>query len=86
MNKGELVEMIAKDTGLSKKDADATLVSVLKNISKAVKKESVQLIGFGTFKTVSRKARKGINPLTKEAIKIPAKKVVTFKPSKNPKY
>ncbi len=86
MNKAELVEKIAKDTGFTKSDAEGALVSVLKNIYRGAKKESVQLVGFGTFKTVNRKARKGVNPATGEKIKIPAKKVFTFKASKNPKY
>lgn len=86
MNKGELVEKVAKDTGLSKKDAEGALVSVLGAISKAVKKESVQLVGFGTFKTSKRKARMGVNPQTGAKIKIPARTVMTFKASKNPKY
>ena len=86
MNKGQLVEAIAKDAKLSKADADRALTATLKAISKAVKKESVSLVGFGTFKTSSRKARKGVNPRTGEKIKIPARKVVTFKASKNGKY
>ncbi|MBW2998541.1 HU family DNA-binding protein [Candidatus Woesearchaeota archaeon] len=86
MNKGELVEKIAKDTGLSKKDAEGALVSVLSTVCKAVKKESVQLVGFGTFKNSKRKARMGVNPQTGAKIKIPARTVMTFKASKNPKY
>ena len=86
MNKSELVEAVAKETGFSKADAERALVSVLKNIYKGAKKNSVQLVGFGTFKTVSRKARAGVNPATGEKIRIPAKKVFTFKASKNPKY
>ena len=86
MNKQELVEAVAKDTGLTKTDAAAALESVLKNVYKGAKKESVQLVGFGTFKTASRKARAGVNPATGAKIKIPARKVFVFKASKNPKY
>ena len=86
MNKAELVAKIAKDLDSTKADAARALESVLGNISKGMKKTPVQLVGFGTFKIVKRKARKGVNPSTGEKIKIPAKKVVTFKPSKNPKY
>ena len=86
MNKEQLVESIAKDTKMSKTDSEKALNAVLSNIHKAAKKEPVQLVGFGTFKTTKRKARKGVNPATGEPIKIPAKKVFTFKPSKNPKY
>ena len=86
MNKAELVEAIAKGAKLSKADAERALNATLSAIYKAAKKEPVQLVGFGTFKVVSRKARKGVNPATGETIKIPAKKVFTFKASKNPKY
>ena len=86
MNKGQLIEGVVKDTKLSKADVGRALESVLKNIMMAVKKEPVQLIGFGTFKTVKTKARTGVNPQTREKIKIPAKKVIKFKASKKPKY
>lgn len=86
MNKQELVEKIAKDTGLTKTDSASALESVLKNVYKASKKGNVQLVGFGTFKTVQRKARSGVNPATGAKIKIPARKAFTFKASKNPKY
>ena len=86
MNKQELVEKIAKDTGLTKTDSAAALESTLAAIQKGAKKESVQLVGFGTFKTVARKARTGVNPATGAKIKIPAKKVFKFSASKNPKY
>ena len=85
MNKAQLIEKIAKDTDLSKADATRALESFMKTVSKS-KKEPVQLVGFGTFKYVKRKARKGVNPATGEKIKIPAKTVMQFKPSKNPKY
>ena len=86
MNKGQLVEAVAKDAKLSKKDSEAAVVSVLKNVMKSVKKEPVQIVGFGTFKMTKRNARTGVNPKTGAKIKIPAKKVLTFKPSKNPKF
>jgi len=86
MNKGQLVEAIAKDTKSTKADAERALESVMKNISKGMKKGPVQLVGFGTFKIVKRKARNGVNPATGAKIRIPARKVVTFKASKNPKY
>lgn len=87
MNKGELIEAVAKDTKMSKASAEEALNSVLKNIVKGSKKSpGVQLVGFGTFKTQKRKARNGVNPATGEKIRIPAKKVFTFKASKNLKY
>ena len=79
MNKGDLIDAIAKDTGLTKKDSEKALNSVIDNISKALaKKDKVQLIGFGTFETRKRAARTGRNPQTGASIKISAKKVPAF--------
>lgn len=86
MNKSELIEEVAKKVGLTKADAGRALEAVLGGIMKGVKKDSVQLVGFGTFKKSKRKARTGVNPQTGAKIKIPAKTVTTFKASKNPKY
>jgi DNA-binding protein HU-beta len=80
MNKGQLVDAIAGEAGLSKKDAGAALEATLAAIQKALKKgDKVSLIGFGTFSVQKRAARTGINPATGEKIKIKAKKVVKFK-------
>ncbi len=80
MNKTELVAKIAEGAGMSKVDAKKALDATLDAIKGAVKKgEKVVLVGFGTFSVAKRDARKGINPATKEAITIPAKKVVKFK-------
>lgn len=86
MNKAELVEAVAKDANLTKADAERALNATLKAVAKGAKKESVQLVGFGTFKTVKSKARTGVNPQTGDKIKIPAKKSLKFKVSKNMKY
>jgi DNA-binding protein HU-beta len=80
MNKTELTAKIAEGAGLSKVDAKKALDATLAAIAGAVKKgDKVALIGFGTFSVTKRDARTGINPRTKKAIKIPAKKVVKFK-------
>lgn len=84
MNKGELVEAVQKALGedTTKKAAEEAVAAVLESIAKGVKKDKVvQLIGFGTFEVRKRAARKGINPKTKEPIKIKASKTVAFKPS-----
>ncbi len=82
MNKAELIEEVAKVTS-SKKEAEAALSATLTAIQKALKKgNSVTLVGFGTFSVSKRKARKGRNPQTGEAIKIAAKKVPVFKAGK----
>lgn len=83
MNKAELVNAIANETGLSKKDTEATINSFVNVVSnKLAKKEKVQLIGFGTFETRERSAREGVNPQTKAKIKIPATTAPAFKAGK----
>jgi DNA-binding protein HU-beta len=84
MTKAELVETMAKEAGISKVAASAALDSFMANVTKALKKKNgkVTLVGFGTFAKVRRKARKGRNPQTGEAIKIKASNVVKFKPGK----
>ncbi len=86
MNKSELVEAIAKETEFTKADSERALNATLSAIMKGVKKANVQLVGFGTFKIVKMKARTGVNPQTGKPLKIPAKKVMKFKASKNPKF
>ncbi len=81
MNKTELIQAIAEKANLTKVQAKAALEATLEAVEGTLKKgDKVALIGFGTFQVVKKDARKGINPATKEAIKIPAKKVVKFKP------
>jgi DNA-binding protein HU-beta len=83
MNKAELIEAIAKQTGLSKKDAGAAVGAFTNAVSKELKKKGkVQLVGFGTFETSKRAARAGKNPQTGKAIKIPAATVPKFKAGK----
>jgi nucleoid DNA-binding protein len=78
MNKGDLVNEVAKITG-TKKEAQAAVECVFDSITKALKKKGeVTLVGFGTFKVAKRKARTGRNPKTGEAIKIKAKSVPKF--------
>jgi len=81
MNKQELLEAIATETGLSKADSKRALEAFTGTVEKQLKKgNSVRLIGFGTFSVRKRKARKGINPQTGEQIKIKARKVPHFAP------
>ncbi len=80
MNKAELIEAIASETGVSKKDIDATLKSFVNVVSDTLqKKEKVQLVGFGTFETTERAARNGRNPANGKPIKIAASTSVKFK-------
>lgn len=84
MNKGELVEAIAKDAKVSKGQAQDALEALVKHVQKALKKgEKVTLVGFGTFSSAKRAARMGRNPQTGKPIKIPAKKVARFAPGKS---
>ena len=82
MNKGELIDAVQKNLGkdASRASAEAAVNAVIDTITKTVKKENVQVIGFGTFSVVKRAARAGINPQTREKIKIKASKSVKFKP------
>ena len=84
MTKAELVDKMAEDAGISKTAANEALNSFTATITKALKKKDgkVTLVGFGTFSKVRRKARKGRNPQTGEAIKIKASNTVKFKPGK----
>ncbi|MBP5243456.1 MAG: HU family DNA-binding protein [Succinivibrio sp.] len=79
MNKTELVDAIAKRSSLTKVDSKKALEAFLAAVQGAlVKGDTVQLIGFGTFKVSARKARQGRNPRTGEVIKIAASKVPVF--------
>ena len=84
MTKAELIEMMAKDAGITKAAATKALNSFQDSVKKSLKKKEGKLtiVGFGTFAKVRRKARKGVNPATGEKIKIKARNAVTFKPGK----
>jgi DNA-binding protein HU-beta len=83
MHKTDLIKEIANHTGLSQKDAGASLEAFIKLITKSLKKgEQVTLIGFGTFKVVKTSARKGRNPQTGKEIQIKASKRVKFSAGK----
>jgi DNA-binding protein HU-beta len=79
MNKSELIEIVAKETELSKAAAGNALDAVTAAIVKAVSKgDTVTLIGFGTFKSSKRAARTGRNPQTGKELKIAATTVPRF--------
>ncbi|MBW2431495.1 MAG: HU family DNA-binding protein [Deltaproteobacteria bacterium] len=82
MNKADLINEVAKIVD-TKRVAQEAVDCVLSSITKSLKKgEDVTLVGFGTFKVVKRKARKGRNPSTGEEIKIKATKAPKFTPGK----
>ena len=83
MNKQELIDAVAAQTGASKAQTGETLDTLLEVIKKAVSKgDAVQLIGFGSFGSGKRAARTGRNPATGETIQIPAKKKIAFRAAK----
>ena len=80
MNKGELIDKIAKDAKLTKGQAGDALDSFIAGVASALGKGGkVTLVGFGTFSVTKRAARKGRNPRTGKEISIKAKKVAKFK-------
>ena len=84
MTKADLIDQMEKDAVFSKVAAGASLDSFMCNVMQALKKSNgmVTLVGFGTFKKVYRKTRKGRNPQTGEVIKIKGKNVVKFSAGK----
>ena len=83
MNKTDLVNVVAAETKVAKKDVDAVIAATLKAITDALKDgDKVALIGFGTFEVKATAAREGRNPKTGETITIPAAKKPAFSASK----
>ncbi|MFA6963879.1 MAG: HU family DNA-binding protein [Patescibacteria group bacterium] len=84
MNKNELINEVARKTGLSRREAEVGIQTMLDAIAKElVGGNKVTLTGFGTFDIGKRKARVGVNPRTGRQIQIKATKMPRFKPSKN---
>ncbi len=83
MNKGQLVEEVAKQTS-TKKEAQDLVENIVCTIKSSLSKgDDVAISGFGTFKVKQTKARTGRNPKTGETIEIPAKRKVSFKAAKD---
>ncbi len=92
MTKNELIDAVAENTGVTKKDTGEVINNMIDTIMEHLKAEAkkpeddrdnVQLIGFGTFEVRDRSARKGRNPQTNEEIQIPARKVPVFRSGKS---
>lgn len=82
MNKAELIEKIAKQTKLSKRESEDALNALVSTIQKGLKKkQAVRVAGLGSFITQKRAARQGRNPQTGQSMKIPSKIVAKFRPS-----
>lgn len=83
MNKTDLVNVVAAETEISKKEVEAVISATLEAIANALKEgDKVQLIGFGNFEVKEVAAREGRNPITGEAIQIEASKKPSFSASK----
>ncbi|MEW6530799.1 MAG: HU family DNA-binding protein [Thermodesulfobacteriota bacterium] len=84
MTKSELVSRIAEKAGITKKAAAASLDALVAAINDALKKKEgrIRVADLGTFKVVKKKARTGVNPQTRQKIKIAATKVPRFSPSR----
>lgn len=83
MNKQDFVDKIAKRAGVTKREAKESIDTLFEEITKALKKgQRVTFVGFGTFSTRRRKARKGRNPKTGATINIKAKRVPKFSAGK----
>jgi len=79
MNKSQLIDAVASDSGLSKADSARAIESVLDTITKTLKKgDEVGITGFGKFSVVKRAARQGVNPRSGERVKIKASKAPKF--------
>ena len=79
MTKKEMLEVIAEKAGVNKAEAEKVFNASFEVLSQEIKKGGVRVDGFGTFKVSERAARVAKNPRTGEEVKVPAKKVVTFK-------
>ena len=83
MNKSELIKRMAEIAEVPKVTAEKLLDAFMQAVEEAIAKgDKVVLVGFGSFQVVKRAEREGRNPRTGEPIKIPAKKVIKFKPGK----
>lgn len=81
MIREDIIEVIAENAEMTKKQAGIALNTTLDSITQALQAgERITFIGFGTFSVKTRNARKGINPKTKEKIDIAASKVPVFRP------
>lgn len=83
LNKKQLVDIVAEETGFTKKDTTTVVDAVLSAITNSLAEgNKIDLSGFGKFEVKERAARQGINPVTKEKIEIAATKVPSFKAAK----
>src|SRR2546423_9107169 len=83
MTKADLVEKVANEADMTKKDAEQLVEIIFDSITDTLNKgEKIELRGFGSFRVRERNSRKGRNPKTGDSVSIPAKRVAYFKPGK----
>ncbi len=83
MTKADLVEQVAKEAEMTKKDAEQLVEIIFDSITESLNRgEKIELRGFGSFRVRERNSRMGRNPKTGESVAIPAKRVAYFKPGK----
>ena len=84
MNKTELIGIVAKNAGMTRKDAEKSVSAAIEAVIAAMKAgEKVRLAGFGSFEIKEHAARKARNPRTGEEIEIAASKAIAFKAGKS---
>lgn len=85
MTKADLVELVAAQVHLTKKDTEVVIDTILESIANALTSQGdgkVELRGFGSFRTRQRRARQGRNPQSGESVHVPPKRIPFFKPGK----
>ena len=83
MTKADLVEEVIKVTQLPRKEAEVTVETIFESVILALQSgDKIEIRGFGSFRTRSRRGRMGRNPKTGEKVEVPAKRIPFFKPSK----
>jgi DNA-binding protein HU-beta len=83
VNKSDLINEVAKKSGLTKADSERAIDAVFESITKSMSKgDEVRMVGFGTFLTTKRAASEGRNPRTGEKIKIAAARLPKFRAGK----
>jgi nucleoid DNA-binding protein len=84
VNKAELIETVAAQTGCSKASAERRIDAVLKGVSRGLRRDrEVRLVGFGTFRVSRRRARTGVNPRSGKPIRIKASSRISFRAGKD---
>ncbi len=83
MTKADLINVLIQEMGMSKKNAEVVVNTFLGSMIESLRNgKGIELRGFGSFRIRERKPRIGRNPQTGEKVKVPAKKIVYFKPGK----